>query len=197
MPDVDSVKEYLDRGTWLNKDQSLAVLEVFRLYNSKDKFSKGQIEQDNDRAAEYFGVTNNWNQAGYMLPDGRMLDFSAGQGPVRVIDHREIKDVIDIENDNTGREAMIQFMNYGNIRMQQNGIDVTQRLTDEQKQVISEFVRQTDDFYVDISNTDGRVVQSFQYHLAYAPHIFWDMEAYFNSLELDYDMEEELDIPFA
>ena len=65
----------------------------------KDKFSMDlPIEKTRERAVEEFGTTTRFSEAGYLLPDGQMLDFSGkndgGPKGARTIDHREI----DAEN---------------------------------------------------------------------------------------------------
>lgn len=193
--DAHSVKEYFDRGTWLNEDQSLAVLEVFGLYRPEQlAYPAEQIKSDNEKAIEYFGVTSDWNQGGYLLTSGQMLDFSGGQGWIRMIDHRDIKDVIDIEEDCNGRLAMTQFMNYGNIRMMSQGIDLTIPPNEYQRQAISNYLKRADRFFVDISNAEGNVVQTFEHDMPYPGQVFRDIEEYFKALEIDVDLEEEMEL---
>lgn len=44
-----------------------------------------------DRAIEHYGLTESWQDAGYILPDGSMLDFSEGCGMGRCQDHRNVE----------------------------------------------------------------------------------------------------------
>ena len=45
-----------------------------------------------EQAADTYGTTKWFESAGYILPDGRMLDFSGGSDKsVRDLDHRDIK----------------------------------------------------------------------------------------------------------
>lgn len=70
---------------------------------------------DFNRAIEYFGTTDNLNLAGYVLPDGTMLDFSGkkfgADGRQRQMDHREIGDAFDNNID------MDDFLKSGAIRI--------------------------------------------------------------------------------
>ncbi len=71
-----------------------------------------------EKAVEFFGTTDNWREAGYLLPDGSLLDFSGaclgGSGcGKRLLDHREIFDVFD----QGGTAGMLKFMALGAIRI--------------------------------------------------------------------------------
>lgn len=157
-------------------------------------YTKEQMKEDTEKAIEYFGTTKQWKQGGYLLTNGLMLDFSAGQGWERVIDHRDIKDVIDVEEDYNGYKAMVQFMNYGNIRMHSCGIDLTIPPNEQQRRVLGAYLRNMDSFYVDISNETGQTVQTFEYDFAYPGQILRDIDEYFKSLELDTELEEEREL---
>lgn len=127
------------------------------------------------KAKEHFGITKEPKEAGYVLPDGSMLDLSgrhyatgyeningrfvpkAGQPDylkgTRSVDHREVADITDVG----GTEGMRQFMNKtGAIRNQPgNGIDTTVIPTDQQlNRLISSHNSsyRGEPFTVDISN---------------------------------------------
>lgn len=100
-----------------------------------------------EKAIKYFGLTNNPVDAGYLLQDGRMLDFSgvrqgAWPGGGRALDHREISEFVD-DLDPEGKSygstmswCMYAFMERGNIRMSSTGIHFFVRPTPEQEEVI-------------------------------------------------------------
>lgn len=45
-----------------------------------------------DSAIEEWGTTSKWKQAGYILPDGNLLDLSArGSYPYRIMDHQDVE----------------------------------------------------------------------------------------------------------
>lgn len=142
-----------------------------------------ECEVNNEFASKYFGFTTNWNQAGYLLTNGKMLDFSDGQGNKRVLDHRDIKDIIDIDKDRTGVLAMIQFINYGNIRMSENGIELSAPLTNLQKKTLSSYLPHMMEFFVDIADKKGRVIQTFTFHYPiFIQEISQTIEDYFDTL---------------
>lgn len=83
------------------------------------------------RAKEYFGTTTNPDKAGYILPDGIMLDFSGdkyapprtrrvapilGAPGIRELDHREITFAWPEDDAPGGLEGMKRVMNWGAIR---------------------------------------------------------------------------------
>lgn len=43
-----------------------------------------------DRAIVYYGLTTDWRKAGFILPDGSLLDFSEGHPHQRIQDHRNV-----------------------------------------------------------------------------------------------------------
>lgn len=78
-----------------------------------------------DAAVDYYGLTDDINEAGYILPDGGLLDFSGknmgGMPGRRAFDHREIAAAFDEEV--IGKPSpfpelvvMEEFVNAGNIR---------------------------------------------------------------------------------
>jgi hypothetical protein len=78
------------------------------------------------KAIRKFGTTEDHREAGWVLPNGRMLDFSGrAQGSseygVRYMDHREVGDVFP--EGITGTQAMIAFEKLGALRfsMSQDG----------------------------------------------------------------------------
>lgn len=82
-----------------------------------------------DLAVKEFGLTDDFREAGYVLPDGRLLDMSGkregGTPFMRQVDHREIGRVFHkipsiskplTETRDDGTDKMIIFERQGNIR---------------------------------------------------------------------------------
>ena len=70
---------------------------------------------------EKFGTTNNFDQAGFALTDGRMLNLSRyGQSGVQ---HKIIEGIYD---DTKGNDAVTRFVQEGNIRIKASspGIEI-------------------------------------------------------------------------
>jgi hypothetical protein len=92
-----------------------------------------------DRAKAVFGVTDNFNETGYILADGSLLDFSGkregGSPNHRAYDHRDIGRAIGTG----GPEGMWQFMSEtGAIRAMPEigGLTIVRKPTPEQMSVI-------------------------------------------------------------
>ncbi len=62
-----------------------------------------------DRAIARYGLTDYWPAAGYILPDGSMLDFSHGTGR-RVEDHRNVGVLLTGRRAMSGSEVLDWFM---------------------------------------------------------------------------------------
>lgn len=97
---------------------------------------------DQVAAVETFGITTDPNEGGYILTDGRMLDFSGkkegGPSGGRFMDHREI----GMATGDGGTEGMLDFMREGNVRMahfrddKALSLDISRPLTDRQSATI-------------------------------------------------------------
>ena len=123
------------------------------------------------QAVKEFGYTPYFYDAGYITPNGKMLNFSGEKGRhfgSRGQDHR----AIGIIYENTqGSEAMIRFMNDGNIRIMAEtpGLDISSSVepTNEQYALIRKFARENGSkeryFAVDISDENGRVIGNYEY----------------------------------
>ena len=88
------------------------------------------------KAVNYFGVTHNLKECGYILPNGIMLDLSGknrgnmgGMGGTRGLDHSEVNDII----------PMPEFVSMGAIRHfpEQPGVDIRLKPTQKQLDIIS------------------------------------------------------------
>jgi len=107
-----------------------------RLTAARDAFANQEYHGEwNEAAVDYFGTTDDPREAGYILDDGRMLDFSGkkegGPAGTRALDHREIGFVLpETERGNafadTGTPMSQMGSNTGAIRMSWFSDDVLQ-----------------------------------------------------------------------
>ena len=154
---VDEVKDYLNQGHALQLDQSKAIVSILNGHMTKTRKPKNAIEKCNEKAKRTFGITDRCSAIGYILTDGTALKLSY-DGFTRNRDHREISDVvknpriIDRYAENTC--AMIQFINYGNIRVLGYGFELSNRLTPEQFKALKHYVSKSrmHDIQIDIAN---------------------------------------------
>lgn len=184
IPDVDDLKKYFDRGVFLQPDQSMEVLKVFGELHETEEWSEDKIKSDNTIAKEAFGTTEDINLAGYILTDGTMLDFSYDHW-MRDRDHREIAGPLNINTEDSASAGLIQFVNYGNIRVLYHGLEMSKRPNQKQYSAIARFVRTSPKgYYIDISNNEGDVVKEFYYDFAMFGHVMNDINSYFDSIAI-------------
>lgn len=183
MPDEDSVKTYFERGCFLQPDQSKEVLRVLNGGHRADQYSVSRINKDNARAKKIFGTTEDFRFAGYLLTDGDMLLFSYdppyGQ---RDMDHREIAQALSKVEDDSYSGALIQFVNYGNIRLMGDGIELSKEPTAAQRRKLASYFRCYPNCYVDISNEEGQVVKSMTFNGQFASTILKTIDEYFEKI---------------
>lgn len=75
-------------------------MKPFRQFiNEADRTASSYDHDLIKRAVDHFGTTEDHAEAGYILHDGRMLDFSqkkdGGQPGMRSSDHREVAEILD------------------------------------------------------------------------------------------------------
>ena len=92
-----------------------------------------------EAAKKEFGITDNFKEAGYLLPDGTMLDFSGKRngtkGGYRTEDHREISNLGDDVD-------LVSIMAMGNIRLSpgSGGFKITGKPTAEQMRTLRRYI---------------------------------------------------------
>ncbi len=123
-----------------------------------------------ERAEGIFGITDFMSEAGFILPDGRLLDFSGGPGGdgMRGTDHRSISQaLLDDQGGEPAKEysgGLIYFMDHtGSVRVSYSGgrsgvslfVDVSREPTQPQWRTIKEWAAAVDDLNIDISQPDS------------------------------------------
>lgn len=139
-------------------------------YDEAAERNGGKAAYRRTLAVEQFGTTEQFERAGYILPNGQMLDF-AQKDSTRDTDHREIIDVFGPSEVRTGTEALNAFLADGNIRVMAEapGIDVPAevRPSAEQLERIREMAEtigaERRSFTLDFSAPDGKAVASKTY----------------------------------
>lgn len=107
------------------------------------------------QAKKEFGITNDFKEAGYLLQDGTLLDFSGkNQGSraigYRTLDHRDIN-VVGYDMD--------EFIALGNVRLQpeSNGFELMSEPTAKQYSALKKYIDNADgEVFIDIYK-DGRM----------------------------------------
>lgn len=166
------------------RDALRAELEEIRTKANNDAVSKAineertAIEKSGLREADYFrkqavkefGHTPYFYDAGYIMPNGKMLNFSGEKGRhygSRGQDHRAIGTIYANTN---GTDALVRFMNDGNIRIMAEtpGLDISASTepSKEQYTTIRRFANEFSDggyFAVDLSDENGKTVGTLEY----------------------------------
>ena len=166
------------------RDALRAELEEIRTKANNDAVSKAineertAIEKSGLSEADYFrkqavkefGYTPYFYDAGYIMPNGKMLNFSGEKGQhygSRGQDHRAIG---TIYADTKGTDALVRFMNDGNIRIMAEtpGLDISASTepSKEQYTTIRRFANEFSDggyFAVDLSDENGKTVGTLEY----------------------------------
>lgn len=144
-------------------------------YSSRDvtqsKKSERDTVADNKTAEAYFGRTYKISEAGYLLRNGHMLDFSGrhegAPGGYRTVDHRDISDAFDGDYGNGEySDAMVQFMRAGNIRLspESGGINLSVKPTKSQTETLERYIQNfRGEVMLDIDNEAGDTVASAEY----------------------------------
>ena len=139
-------------------------------YNARAKAYGGNAEYRRVLAKEQFGVTEEFRRAGYILPDGQMLDFAQNDRS-RDTDHREILEVFGPAEVKNGTEALNEFLLDGNVRVMAEapGVDIsadtapTAQQLEQIRKMAEQLGGERRQFTLDISTADGRVAASKEY----------------------------------
>ena len=182
-----------------------------------DAIKKSGLEPSEYRrkeAVKEFGYTPYFYDAGYLLPNGKLLNFSGEKGKhfgSRGQDHRAIG--VIYENVESGSSAMLAFMGDGNIRVMAEtpGIDIAYGVepSKEQYEVISRFAQSAKKngfFSIDITDKKGNTVANLTYEDSFSPvRIVNDIKHYFETGEVReqstisqfrYSVSEEMDLDY-
>jgi len=120
-------------------------------------------------AIKEFGTTTNPGAGGYLLKDGRFLDFSEGTG-ARTLDHRSVQRLASLKNmpikdQGAGWEYMQAFQNQtGAIRWIPESasfdVPVTKPPTPQQRRAMAQILRENGSALVDLTDGQGRTIDS-------------------------------------
>ena len=184
---LDAIKKPIDNITEVN------ILESARdgVLNS-DRYEVIDIPFDMYSTMEkHFGTTKNFDVAGYMLRDGKMLDFSGKHwgdttSTFRQVDHRDIQEVL--EDNHNGVQAMVSMISNGNIRLmpEVGGINLANEPNGLQAPVLRDYINHfKGEVTIDIDAIGGDTIHSFEYSKGTsASKILADLEGYFRKGEI-------------
>lgn len=160
------------------KESVMEGQPMFRTADERDKLFKD--------AKNEFGTTRDFREAGYLLPDGSMLDFSekknGGEPGRRGADHRDIARVINDRSYGTMTEYLDDFINEGAIRLipESGAFSVAQQPTKEQKNMLRNFIyRYNGEVEVEIYKNGHSVADPYYRERTSPTRILNDIDAYF------------------
>ena len=146
--------------------------------------------EDLTKLEKHFGTTGNFKVAGYLLTNGKLLDFSGKHwgdttSRTRQVDHRDAQEVLDDRGGN-GFNAMIDMIGNGNIRLmpETGGINLAVYPNEKQRRVLSLYIRQMlateGQVIIDYDDVGGDTVYSRVYEKYASPsQILADIRNYF------------------
>ena len=147
--------------------------------------------EDLTRLEKHFGTTGNFRAAGYLLTNGKLLDFSGKHwgdttSRMRQVDHRDAQEVLDDRGDN-GVGAMVDMIGNGNIRLmpETGGINLAVYPNEKQRRVLSQYINYMlnteGQIVIDYDDVGGDTVYSKEYgKTATSRQILNDIRNYFN-----------------
>ena len=186
MPDLEK------NNTMHSVDVTPAMRESVMQGQPKFSLRDAETEKIFTAAKEKFGTTYDMREAGYILPDGSMLDFS-GKHQVRdadtsflngrrTVDHREIEDIdYDFDENETGVKTDLgDFLDRGAIRIDYNAgaINLNIAPTRAQKDRLKRLIERNDGYvYIDFGK--GWDTEHYaEYEAARASRVLGDIDRY-------------------
>ena len=172
--------------------RGMRIGEPRRRYKPKKAPPPLELEEDRpqdigEALVEEYGETDNPGDAGYLLSDGRLIDFSEGGGMGRTADHRAVGELFKTETKGPERsqwDYVQAVMDDGHARISVQddllNVDIATRLTGTQLRAIQHMV---EDFGRPVNlvadfTEDGRVLASVGRDVSEA----WEVERFFMDL---------------
>lgn len=183
---LEKVKKAFDKAYKESKSNS----EVQVAESTENADVQYSVSDDVKKAEDYFGTTYKINEAGYLLTDGKMLDFSGkhegAPGGYRTVDHRDITDAFEGNfGDGSYSGGMIKFIQEGNIRLapESGGINLAVKPTQSQLAALDRYISNfRGEVTLDIDDANGNTVVSVEYPpRTYSKRIINDINAYFDN----------------
>lgn len=152
-------------------------------------------EYHRKQATQKYKTTGDPTKAGYLMPDGKMLDFSDGQTR-RVMDHREIQEVfgpMELGEGVPREQYMNQFIAEGNVRVmaEMPGVELsaetkpTRVQLDQIARMADTLGAQNGTFRIDLSSVSGKQVAAREYQgRVRGREIVRDIEGYYRDGKL-------------
>ena len=185
-----------DPVTYDDDGNVIPLSERFNAENNDIRYSDREIQPITETEIKdleaNFGTTGNFRVAGYLLTDGKLLDFSGKHwgdttSRSRQVDHRDVQEVIGNRDSMNGTNAMIDMIGSGNIRLmpEDGGINLAVYPNEKQRRVLSAYINYMlateGQVIIDYDAVGGDTVYSREYgKTATSRQILTDIRNYFN-----------------
>ena len=153
---IDIKKEFIKNlgynGVFINEKSKTGFKSVvYDLELKKENlldYSKDRALERLDKAIKLFGETNNPKKAGWLLTDGRFVDYNRDSSSILsenanvVLDYQDHWQIEKVYDSRRGTDAIDAFMAEGNIRLmpEGNGIEIRNKPTYEQTDKLVEYI---------------------------------------------------------
>lgn len=189
-PSANSISENADsvKREFSNRDSSDMDNDIRYSYREIQPITESETQD----LEKHFGTTGNFRVAGYLLTDGKLLDFSGKHwgdttSRSRQVDHRDVQEVIGNRDSINGTNAMIDMIGSGNIRLmpEDGGINLAVYPNEKQRRVLSAYINYMlateGQVIIDYDAVGGDTVYSREYGKnATSRQIMTDIRNYFN-----------------
>lgn len=165
----DALEEELDKLR-TERDNEISSKALEKEKNAIAKSGLSEADYFRKQAVKEFGYTPYFYDAGYITPNGKMLNFSGEKGKhygSRGQDHRAIGVIYE---ETEGTDALNRFVKDGNIRIMAESpgiyISTAAEPTKEQYSTVNKFISEyanKEFFNVDFTDENGKVIGSLQY----------------------------------
>ena len=178
-----------DPVTYDDQGNVIPLSQRFNPENEDIRFrvrSEEQREKLFEDAKEQYGVTDNFNIAGYMLPDGSLLNFADKEGEpnIRGIDHRNIGSIINDREYESRWDYITDFLNEGAIRLmpESDAINLSVKPSEQQREKLLDYFYKKNGYIIlELADQNGNSVSYMEYDRGTSPYrIFRDIDGYFN-----------------
>ncbi|MBQ0125543.1 MAG: hypothetical protein KBS59_04375, partial [Clostridiales bacterium] len=197
---LDTVSENLSK---LNKQFDALYDEREETQERQDIEKSGLSENEYfvKKAVSEYGYTPYFYDAGYILQNGNLLNFSGEKGKhygSRGLDHRNIGSIFTNTSDSS---AMLRFMSYGNVRIMDEtpGIDILKSTEPTKEQYAKirnhiEHSRSREYYSVDFTDERGNTIGSLEYEgRVSANKVIADIKEFFETGKVP-EQDSEMDI---
>ena len=145
----------LNEEQWSQYDKDFPT-DTFGETKYSDREIQPITESETKDLEKHFGTTGNFKVAGYLLTDGKLLDYSGKHwgdttSRSRQVDHRDVQEVLG--RGNNGIDDMVDMIGSGNIRLMPEigGINLAVYPNEKQRKVLSVYINY-------MLNTEGQVI---------------------------------------